>query len=382
MHSLHHPPLFPPELLKMSPRASWQSSSSSSRSSNRVSNPDIFSDEYALESLDMPETSPFDVDDDLTPTSSDPSSQNPPSICNSISPLLATSRPVQSPSKTYNPLGPRDVVSSTPNRSVSRASATLSDMHRGSSTSSHFSMPRAQSPYAGATGPSHPYAMYPQVTRASSIASASTVRPIERPFVAPSGPEHPYAMYPQNTVPEEDDASLAPATIPLGFPGMGQQYQRRAQTRDDIADIVGSDGHVEELPPYTRYADGAVPKQRSSSVRAAAVPTELSREASLLPQSSHVQHAGDDVELNTTVSGNTDSNSSGSFKEKVRQQSRQKICCGRPCWFFLIIVAVLLVGVIIGAAIGGVVGSKNGAEEGGVTAEPQNTSYAQMVLFV
>ena len=188
-------------------------------------------------------------------------------------------------------------------------------------------------------------------------------------------------MFPQNTVPEEDDAPLAQATIPLGFPGMGQQYQRTAQNRDDIADIVGSDGHVEELPPYSRYADAVAPKERPSSISVAAVSTDLPREASPLPQSPHIHYAGDDVELNNTVSGNTDSDSSGSFKEKVRQKSRRKICCGMPCWFFFIIVAVLLVGVIIGAAIGGVVGSKNGAEDGSVPAEPQNTSYARTVLY-
>jgi hypothetical protein len=243
-------------------------------------------------------------------------------------------------------------------------------------------MPRAQSPYVGATGPSHPYGMYPQVTRTSSIASASTVRPIERPFVAPNGPEHPYAMYSQNTVPEEDDTSSAQATIPLGFPGMGQEYQRSAQTQDDIADIVGSDGHIEELPPYTRYADELGPKESPSSVRAAMVPADIPREAPLLHQTPHTQYAGDDVELNTAVSRNTDSDSSGSFKEKVKQRSRQKICCGLPFWFVVIIIAVLLFGVIIGAAIGGVVGSKNGAEGNASADTSQNTSYAEMVLCI
>ena len=242
-------------------------------------------------------------------------------------------------------------------------------------------MPRAQSPYAGATGPSHPYGMYPQVTRTSSIASASTVRPIERLTLAPSGPEHPYAMYSQNTVPEEDDISLAQATIPVGFPGMGQQYQGVPQARrDDIADIVGSDGHIEELPPYTQYADEVAPKATLPNVRAASVPPDTPREVVVSPQPLTTRYPGNDVELNATASRSTDSDSSGSFKEKVKRKSKQKVCCGLPFWFLLVIIGVLILGVTIGAAIGGVVASKEGAESHVSADAYQSTSYVGITL--
>jgi hypothetical protein len=228
----------------------------------------------------------------------------------------------------------------------------------------------------GATGPSHPYGMYPQITRTSSIASASTVRPVERAFIAPGGPEHPYAMYPQNTVPEEDDVSLAQASIPLGFPGMGQQYQRIAETRrDDIADIVGSDGHVEELPPYTRYADGLAPKERLASLRGVTLPPVVHRDVPMSPQSSRTRFSATGVELNSATSAELGSDSSGSFKEKIKQKSKQRVCGGIPFWFIFVIVGVLLLGVVIGAIIGGVVGSRKGAIANGDSESLQNSSY-------
>jgi hypothetical protein len=348
---LLHSPARP--AVNMSPRNSRQStSSSSSRSSNSISNPNVFSDDYALEPLDTHVTSPFDADDDPTPTCAHP------------------------PSMSRKPVGSRDVTSPMPNRTSSGASNTFSDVHRASSTSSRFSMPRSLSPYVGATGPSHPYGMYPQITRTSSIASASTVRPVERAFIAPGGPEHPYAMYPQNTVPEEDDVSLAQASIPLGFPGMGQQYQRIAETRrDDIADIVGSDGHVEELPPYTRYADELAPKERPASLRGVTLPPVVHQDVPMSPRSSRTRFSVTGVEMNSATSRDLGSDSSGSFKEKIKQKSKQRVCGGLPFWFIFVIVGVLLLGVVIGAIIGGVVGSRKGAIANGDSESLQNSSY-------
>lgn len=372
---LLHSPL---HLSIMSPPRSI--SSSGSRSSNRMSNPNVFDDENELESLETPGNSPFDADDDTTPTSASPLVHNAaPNITSLNNPNPTASTPQQRCSASRKSSGVRDAVSSTPNRSTSRASNTFSDIHRASSTSSRFSMPRSQSPYVGATGPSHPYGMYPQITRASSTASASTVRPVERPFMAPSGPEHPYAMYSQNTVPEEDDVSLAQANIPLGFPGMAQQYQRENETRrEDIADIVGSDGHVEELPPYTRYANEAAPKESPPSARAMPVPTATPAEIPLSLPSQPTQHADHVVELNTTASRNAESASSGSFKEKIKRKGKKRLCCGLP---FCVIIGVLLLGVIIGAIIGGVVGSGKVASSSG-TAESQNSSYVLVLPFL
>ena len=376
---MHSPPAVNMVLRTSSP----STSSSSSRSSNDASDPNIFSDEYALEPLDTHETSSFGANDDQTPNSSSPPGLNTTSISRPINHDSMTSTSIQPPSISHKPPGQRDAASPIPNRMVSGASNTFTDIHRASSTSSHFSMPRAQSPYVGATGPSHPYGMYPQVTRTSSIASASTVRPAERPFVAPGGPEHPYALYSQNTVPEEDDVAFGQTTIPLGFPGMRQEYQRRAETRrDDIADIVGSDGHVEELPPYTRYADETAPKERPPSIRPVAVQAVVPQEVPILPQSSHTQTTDNGFELNPAQSSNAVNDSSCSFKEKVKQKSKQRVCGGLPFWFIFVIIAVLLLGVVLGAIIGGVVGGRKSALAIAAADPYWNSSYVEPTVMI
>lgn len=193
---------------------------------------------------------------------------------------------------------------------------------------------------------------------------------------------HPYAMYSQNTVPEEDDVSLAPPTIPLGFPGMGGEYQRGAETRrDDIADIVGSDGHVEELPPYTRYADEAAAKETPPSSLAAPESTAVPPVPVMATQPSHNQHPENGVELNSAASRNAHSDSSGSLKERIRQKSKQRICCGLPFWFIFVIIGVLLFGVILGAIIGGVVGSKKGTSSNATPDALENPPYVTALPF-
>ncbi|KAH8666700.1 hypothetical protein BX600DRAFT_436087 [Xylariales sp. PMI_506] len=122
---------------------------------------------------------------------------------------------------------------------------------------------RAESPYRGPSGPSFPYQMYTQdvrPTRTASMATTATVPVSERSYHGPSGPTHPYQMYPQNTTPgtDDDDESVAPAVIPVGFLGSTDNYQRRIGPEgEEIADMIGPDGHTEQLPPYTRYPDEA-----------------------------------------------------------------------------------------------------------------------------
>ena len=105
--------------------------------------------------------------------------------------------------------------------------------------------------------------MYPQesrLARTASIATTSTVPVPDRPYDGPGGPTHPYGMYPQNTVPESEaaDESSPLAPVPVGFPGLNNNYQRRLGPEgEEIADIIGPDGHTEQLPPYTQYPDEA-----------------------------------------------------------------------------------------------------------------------------
>jgi hypothetical protein len=56
----------------------------------------------------------------------------------------------------------------------------------------------------------------------------------------PEAPAHP-AIPPIQTV------------IPVGFPGLSAGYHRVLGPDGEEQDIIGPDGHTEQLPPYTRY---------------------------------------------------------------------------------------------------------------------------------
>jgi hypothetical protein len=56
------------------------------------------------------------------------------------------------------------------------------------------------------------------------------------------------------------------AAIPLGFRGLPDQYQRRVgPDGEEIADMIGPDGHTEQLPPYTRYPDEAYVRKATAA---------------------------------------------------------------------------------------------------------------------
>ncbi|KAI1777101.1 hypothetical protein F4818DRAFT_457064 [Hypoxylon cercidicola] len=156
-----------------------------------------------------------------------------------------------------------------------RRGESLTLQHDGSMTGSETDISRSRTsspsrtspfvdpeePYEGPSGPSHPYQMYPQnvrVARTASVATTSTAPVSERSYNGPRGPAHPYGMYPQNTVPEADGmvSRTAQDEIGVGFPGATDNYQRRiGPDGEDVADLIGPDGHTEQLPPYTRYPE-------------------------------------------------------------------------------------------------------------------------------
>ncbi len=132
------------------------------------------------------------------------------------------------------------------------------DDQRSIATSStgDASGPPSESPYAGPLGPSFPYQMYPQNVRPArtlSVTTASTDPASDESYAGPRGPAHPYGLYPQTT------AAAPTAAIPVGFPRHGRPpYQRQIGPEgEEIADMIGPDGHTEQLPPYSRYPDEA-----------------------------------------------------------------------------------------------------------------------------
>ncbi|KAL2197824.1 hypothetical protein P885DRAFT_33663 [Corynascus similis CBS 632.67] len=127
------------------------------------------------------------------------------------------------------------------------------------STGSSFHIPH-DSPYRGPSGASHPYHMYTQNVRPArtlSMATSSIMPLSESSYRGPMGPSHPYGLYPQNDDGVEVDA-VRTVAIPLGFRGLPDQYQRRVGPEgEEAGDMIGPDGHTEQLPPYTRYPEEA-----------------------------------------------------------------------------------------------------------------------------
>ncbi|KAK4175571.1 hypothetical protein QBC36DRAFT_22140 [Triangularia setosa] len=156
-------------------------------------------------------------------------------------------------------------------------SASLTRQLSGSTESTTYLTP--ESPYRGPSGPSHPYQMYPQNVRMartmSTTTTSSTLPASESSYTGPRGPSHPYDLYPQS---DGAETGAVPETgIPLGFHGLPDQYRRRVGADgEEAGDIIGPDGHTEQLPPYTRYPDEAY--ARKVAAADASTPTGVTQE--------------------------------------------------------------------------------------------------------
>ena len=269
--------------------------------------------------------------------------------------------------------------SDPPQRMASMASTATSDSTlRPLSTISDFTVPpRSQSPFVGASGPSHPYGMYPQNTSLNRASSTATVRPTERLYTGPDRPMHPYGVCPQTTTPEgEGDPLIASTDIAsVGFPGLRQQYARRlGPDGEDADDIIGPDGHTEQLPPYTRYPDrrgearSTHNKERSAPAAEASPPsspdlpwtatTAASMSDALLPN-----RARSDGET-TAVDSETASPEAESTKEKWAERSKRRTCFGKlPYWSIcLMVFALVLLAAVGGAFLWRFIGSRHSSD--------------------
>ncbi|ORY61213.1 uncharacterized protein BCR38DRAFT_411103 [Pseudomassariella vexata] len=271
---------------------------------------------------------------------------------------------------------------------------------RGVSIASASQIARPESPYQGPSGPSFPYQMYPQNTRLSrtaSVVTTSTVPIAERIYNGPRGPTHPYQMYPQNTVPEPDAdpdedritpaPAPVPAPIPVGFPGAANNYQRRLGPEgEDVADIIGPDGHTEQLPPYTRYPDEAYARKVQGIVlptpaaAVAAAPASIQLQA--IPGAGGIGLATRNPEFASTEDLNNGAHSPVSRQsvrsfhtdtsqhdintaalavvnekkpplKKWQVAAKRKVWGVVPCWAFgLTAVIVIMLAVVLGAILG------------------------------
>lgn len=208
----------------------------------------------------------------------------------------------------------------------------------------------------------------------------------EAEYNGPRGPTHPYSLYPQTTAPIED--STGGQHIPVGFTGMGATYQRQmGPDGEEGGDLIGSDGHVEELPPYTRYPDQAYMRrarvseeeteQATPSSPAAISPqpdSSISTEPPRIPGAGGIGIATRNPEFSSTEenlpveydpsSRSADMSASDitvitrDFAEKLptgkwQRRARKKFLGVIPYWAIcLLIVGLAVVGIVMGAVLG------------------------------
>lgn len=168
-------------------------------------------------------------------------------------------------------------------------------------------------------------------------------------------------MYPQVTASSDeiDPLNTSADIASIGFPGMRQQYRRRlGPDGEEADDIIGPDGHTEQLPPYTKYAITApmppkiqthetnVPSSSSSTQEAYhAANSATSMSDRLLPPITY----GSSPEV-----GGGGSQSIGPHRQKWSEKSKKRTCFGRlPLWVVVMIIVALI---IMSAVMGGVIG--------------------------
>ncbi|KAG9604082.1 hypothetical protein KCU86_g5935, partial [Aureobasidium melanogenum] len=283
---------------------------------------------------------------------------------------------------------------STSIQSSSTAQYAPGIAHRLSTASSSRAYARTASPLLGTGGPSHPYSMYPQgtnVARTPSVSTtASTVRAAQSTAVPSQGPAHPYSMYPQNVSEHEvaDTAATAPShaqtIIPVGFPGRTQGFVRARGPEDEEQDIIGVDGHSEQLPPYSEYPEDGVPKPVVLPAQMATPPNGSRMHVPLMQQQRQPESMSDQAttrggftemqQLNSTDSEATPSENK-SWSEKSWKEKRKTRFCGIPFWWILLSLCVLaFIAIVLGAAIGGIFASARKSAVKATTKHHGNTT--------
>ncbi|KAF2970973.1 hypothetical protein GQX73_g2612 [Xylaria multiplex] len=309
----------------------------------------------------------------------------------SLDPPVA--RAVSRPSSVSKPLIGHEPLFSIPYNGVERTPA------RSLSVSTDSHVMAAETPYEGPRGPSHPYQMYPQdvrVARTASLATTSTAPLSERSYNGPSHPTHPYGIYPQNVGTGDDGSGDRPPQreINVGFPGTADNYQRRiGPDGEEAADMIGPDGHTEQLPPYTRYPVDAYVQKTPGIDATRSIPTTSSIPTSSTQQQQTIQNleipgaggiglATRNPEFSSTedlnqLSSRQSRRSIRSFTSETshhsintaalaitneketsnwRTAARRKVWGVVPCWALVLgAIVLLLLGVVVGTVLGTVI---------------------------
>lgn len=257
---------------------------------------------------------------------------------------------------------------------------------RSSGVSTDSTLITAETPYEGPIGPSHPYQMYPQdvrLARTASLATTSTAPVSERSYTGPRRPAHPYGIYSQNVVLGEDGSGdRSPQTeINVGFPGTINDYQRRlGPDGEEAADMIGPNGHTEQLPPYTRYpVEAYTQKALGIAVTRSTSASPPAQQNLQIPGAGGIGLATRNPEFSSTedltpLSASHSRRSTRSFGSEVSHHSintaalavtnekkatdwktaaKRKVWGVVPCWAVgLGVIVLVMLGIVIGTVIG------------------------------
>jgi hypothetical protein len=198
--------------------------------------------------------------------------------------------------------------------------------------------------------------------RSWSISTDATFVRAESPYQGPAGPSHPYRIYPQNTVPEADAAPAQSPLVMIGFPGLNNNYRRRlGPDGEEAADIIGQDGHTEQLPPYSKYPDEAFARKALLAAQvllpgaggiglATRDPEFASREDLNTPRSrgsTQSVMSGSSRQINTAAQGASEKDE----LKKWQKVARRRVCGIIPIWAIALVSAAFLLFAIILAAV-------------------------------
>lgn len=162
--------------------------------------------------------------------------------------------------------------------------------------------------------------------------------------------------------------------IPVGFPGHVHNSRRRIGADGEEQDIIGSDGHAEQLPPYSRYPDhtsgktlafGPMPQtgeaadshdQLMPPVEPAEEPIGEADTQVAQPREPSPSPPNDD-DGSTTLAMSEKTRSHRSWKEKNwKERSKTRVCCGVvPLWSIMLsAIVVSLIIIILAVFLGAI----------------------------
>ncbi|PHH65969.1 hypothetical protein CDD81_917 [Ophiocordyceps australis] len=220
--------------------------------------------------------------------------------------------------------------------------------------------------------PSHSYSAFAQTTDGHDTPTSAATLDLNRDsYHGPRGPTHPYALYTQHTVVADETAQH---NIPVGFTGMGNTYQRQiGPDGEDAGGLIGPLGHLEELPPYTRYPEEAFArrKSRQDNDRATSPQSVQSIPGAggigIATRNPEFSSTEDDLALAQSrsrpisrgeASQHEINTAALSMSEKTsltkwQRRARKKVWGIVPYWaIFLLIVGIIILGAVMGAVVG------------------------------